>query len=142
MRKDFSAPLEIAKDCAVAYLQQLDNCPVGATATLEELRAHPTNVADYSAEMQELNLELKQYLFKNFYRHFRVVRMATKAERLISALFDAYIEQPLQLPIETQQRAEEGSEGLHRIVCDYIAGMTDRYAIQEYKRLYDPEERA
>jgi dGTPase len=92
--------------------------------------------------MQELNLELKQYLFKNFYRHFRVVRMATKAERLIRALFDAYIEQPLQLPVETQQRAEDPSAGLHRTVCDYIAGMTDRYAIQEYKRLYDPEERA
>jgi dGTPase len=92
--------------------------------------------------MQELNLELKQYLFKSFYRHFRVVRMATKAERLLRGLFDAYIEQPLQLPLETQQRAEEHEEGLHRVVCDYIAGMTDRYAIQEHKRLYDPEERA
>jgi dGTPase len=110
--------------------------------TLEELRAHPSNVANYSPEMQELNLELKQYLFKYFYRHFRVVRMATKAERLLRSLFDAYIEQPLQLPVETQARAAEHEEGLHRTVCDYIAGMTDRYAIQEYKRLYDPEERA
>lgn len=110
--------------------------------TLEDLRAYPENVANYSPEMQELNLELKQYLFKNFYRHYRVVRMATKAERLIRDLFEAYIEQPLQLPTETQQRAAEHPEGLHRVVCDYIAGMTDRYAIQEHKRLYDPEERA
>jgi dGTPase len=110
--------------------------------TLEELRHQPGNVANYTPEMQELNLELKQYLFKNFYRHFRLVRMATKAERLIRDLFEAYIEQPLQLPTETQQRAEEHVEGLHRAVCDYIAGMTDRYAIQEHKRLYDPEERA
>ena len=110
--------------------------------TVEELRARPSNVANYSPEMQELNLELKQYLFKYFYRHFRVVRMATKAERLLRSLFDAYIEQPLQLPVETQARAAEHEEGLHRTVCDYIAGMTDRYAIQEYKRLYDPEERA
>lgn len=110
--------------------------------TLAQLRAHPQNVADYSQEMQELNLELKQYLFKNFYRHYRVVRMATKAERLIRALFDAYIEQPLQLPLEPQHKAEVEAGGLYRTVCDYIAGMTDRYAIQEYNRLYDPEERA
>jgi dGTPase len=118
------------------------NIQAAGIKTLAELRAQPGNVANYSPEMQELNLELKQYLFKNFYRHFRVVRMATKAERLIRELFTAYIEQPLQLPLETQQRAEEHSEGLHRVVCDYIAGMTDRYAIQEHKRLYDPEERA
>jgi len=118
------------------------NIKAAGIASLEQLRVHPGNVADYSSEMQALNLELKQYLFKNFYRHFRVVRMATKAERLLRALFDAYIEQPLQLPLETQQRAEDHAEGLHRTVCDYIAGMTDRYAIQEYKRLYDPEERA
>lgn len=118
------------------------NIEAAGITSLEELRAQPGNVANYTAEMQELNLELKQYLFKSFYRHFRVVRMATKAERLIRGLFDAYIEQPLQLPIETQRRAEGHVEGLHRVVCDYIAGMTDRYAIQEYKRLYDPEERA
>jgi dGTPase len=110
--------------------------------TLGELRQQPENMANYTPEMQELNLELKQYLFKSFYRHFRVVRMATKAERLIRDLFNAYVEQPLQLPLETQQRAEEHEEGLYRVVCDYIAGMTDRYAIQEHKRLYDPEERA
>jgi dGTPase len=118
------------------------NIKAAGITSLEQLRVHPGNVADYSPAMQALNLELKQYLFKNFYRHFRVVRMATKAERLLRALFDAYIEQPLQLPLETQQRVQEDAEGLHRTVCDYIAGMTDRYAIQEYKRLYDPEERA
>ena len=118
------------------------NIQAAGIQTLEELRAQPGNVANYSPEMQELNSEMKQYLFKNFYRHYRVVRMATKAERLLRDLFEAYIEQPLQLPIETQQRVEEQSEGLHRVVCDYIAGMTDRYAIQEHKRLYDPEERA
>ena len=118
------------------------NIEAAGITSLAELRAQPGNVANYTAEMQELNLELKQYLFKSFYRHFRVVRMATKAERLIRGLFDAYIAQPLQLPLETQRRAEEHVEGLHRVVCDYIAGMTDRYAIQEHKRLYDPEERA
>lgn len=118
------------------------NIQAAGITSLEELRAQPGNVANYTPEMQELNAELKQYLFKNFYRHYRVVRMATKAERLIRDLFEAYIEQPLQLPVETQQRAEDPAEGLHRVVCDYLAGMTDRYAIQEHKRLYDPEERA
>ncbi len=110
--------------------------------TLEDLRAYPENLADYSAEMQALNLELKQYLFTNFYRHYRVVRMATKAERLLRRLFEAYMAQPLQLPTETQRRAREYEGGLPRVICDYLAGMTDRYAMQEYRRLYDPEERA
>ena len=99
------------------------NIQAAGIQTLAELRAQPGNVADYSPEMQELNLELKQYLFKNFYRHYRVVRMATKAERLLRDLFDAYIEQPLQLPIETQQRAEEQSGGAAsrgvRLYCRY-----------------------
>jgi dGTPase len=118
------------------------NIEAAGIQSLEELREQPGNVANYSPELQELNLELKQYLFTHFYRHYRVVRMATKAERLLRALFDAYVEQPLQLPSETQQRVEGHSEGLHRVICDYIAGMTDRFAIQEHKRLYDPEERA
>jgi dGTPase len=67
--------------------------------------------------------------------------MAAKAERTIRALFDAYVSVPEQLPPETQSRIGQNGGDLHRSVCDYIAGMTDRYAIQEYKRLYDPEER-
>ena len=67
--------------------------------------------------------------------------MATKAKRTINALFEAYVSVPMQLPNELQERIKNG-EILQRVVCDYIAGMTDRYAIQEYKRLYDPEERA
>ncbi len=109
--------------------------------TLADLRKQPDNVADYSPELRDLNRKLKRYLFDCFYRHFRVVRMATKAERVLQQLFHAYVQQPLQLPTELQQRAA-GEDGLHRIVCDYLAGMTDRYAIQEHKRLFDPEERA
>lgn len=124
----------------IATTQQ--NIEQAGIKSLASLRNQPYNVANYSTEMQALNGELKKYLFDNFYRHYRVVRMATKAERLLRDLFNAYIDQPLQLPPETQQRAQELPEGLHRAVCDYIAGMTDRYAIQEHKRLYDPEERA
>lgn len=118
------------------------NLEAAGVQTLDDLRRLPHNLANYSPEMQTLNAELKRFLFKKFYRHYRVVRMATKAERLLQALFGAYVAQPEQLPTETQQRVTEHPEGLHRVVCDYIAGMTDRYAVQEYKRLYDPEERA
>jgi dGTPase len=130
--------MEVSNTIQATY----DNLVQNKVESLEELRALPGNVANYSPEMQQLNQELKDYLFKCFYRHYRVVRMATKAERLLRDLFSAYIEQPLQLPTETQERAKEHPEGLHRVVCDYIAGMTDRYAILEHKRLYDPEVRA
>lgn len=109
--------------------------------TLETLRHLPFNVAGYSPAMAQRNAELKRFLFDNFYRNYRVVRMATKAERLLKALFAAFVEHPGQLPPDVQQRAENSDEGLYRVVCDYIAGMTDRYAIQEHKRLYDPEQR-
>lgn len=126
-------------DVLAATQQKLDD---GNVSTLAELRQLPYNVADYSAEFQQLNGELKQYLFTNFYRHYRVVRMASKAERTLRDLFHAYVQEPLQLPPEIQQRAQARPGGRERAVCDYLAGMTDRYAIQEHKRLFDPEERA
>lgn len=110
--------------------------------SLQDLRALPENVASYSVDLAAENRELKRFLFEHFYRHFRVVRMAVKAERMLSNLFRAYVDEPRQLPKETQRRAVDGAEGLHRAVCDYLAGMTDRYAIQEYRRLFDMEERA
>ena len=126
-------------DTITATSQNIEQAKIRSLADLRNL-GH--NVAGYSPAMQQLNKELKSYLFKSFYRHYRVVRMATKAERLLADLFNAYVLQPLQLPPEVQQRVQTHPEGLHRVVCDYIAGMTDRYAIQEHKRLYDPEERA
>jgi dGTPase len=110
--------------------------------TLEELRQLPHNLAAYSPQMRELNRELKDYLFQNFYRHYRVMRMAAKARRLLTDLFTVYTTDRYQLPGEVQQRVENDPAGLTRVVCDYLAGMTDRYAIQEHKRLFDPEERA
>ncbi|MBP7961707.1 MAG: deoxyguanosinetriphosphate triphosphohydrolase [Caldilineaceae bacterium] len=109
--------------------------------TLADLRALPDNVSGYSPVMAVENAELKRFLYANFYRHYRVVRMAFKADRIIRQLFGAYIEEPAQLPTETQRRADESGLGLHRTLCDYLAGMTDRYAVQEHRRLFDPEER-
>lgn len=110
--------------------------------SLDELRAAAENVACYSSALAAENQELKRFLFQNFYRHYRVVRMAAKATRTINRLFEAYISEPRQLPFEVQMRVANSNVGLHRVVCDYLAGMTDRYAIQEYRRLYDIEERA
>jgi dGTPase len=110
--------------------------------SLAGLRAQPANLAGYSASMEAENNELKQFLYRHFYRHYRVVRMAVKAERTLAHLFEAYVAQPQQLAPPLLARAEAHPEGLHRIVCDYVAGMTDRYAVQEHKRLFDMEERA
>ncbi len=114
----------------------------GAVASLDTLRAQPTNVACYSTAMAARNSELKHFLFDNFYRHYRVVRMAVKAERLLRALFAAHVAEPRQLAPDLQARAAANPADLARIVCDYIAGMTDRYAIQEHARLFDVTERA
>ncbi len=112
-----------------------------AISSLEDVRNFEHNLADYSPELTRLNLELKSFLMDNFYRHYRVMRMAAKAHRLLTALFEAYVTEPQQLPLETQRKAREDPEGLHRVVCDYIAGMTDRYALEEYRKLFDPATR-
>ena len=97
------------------------------------------NVMGYSEEMQRRNRELKDFLYKNLYRHHRVVRMTVRAERLIADLFDAYRFEPAMLPDHVQKFIEK--RGLERTLCDYIAGMTDRYAIEEHQRLFNPLEK-
>jgi dGTPase len=86
--------------------------------------------------MQRRNRELKDFLFTKLYRHYRVVRMQVKAEHIVADLFTAYLAEPLILPDHVQQWIP--GRGLERTICDYIAGMTDRYAIEEHARLHDP----
>ena len=97
------------------------------------------NVIGHSEEMHQRNRELKDFLYKNLYRHPRVVRMAVKAERIISDLFEGYSAEPEMLPYQVQSNVAK--KGLGRAVCDYIAGMTDRYAIEEHNKLFDPNKR-
>ena len=94
------------------------------------------NVIGYSEEMQRRNRELKDLLYKKLYRHHRVVRMQVKAERIISDLFNAYRAEPSILPGHVQFFVEK--RGLERTICDHIAGMTDRYAVEEHQKLFDP----
>jgi dGTPase len=107
---------------------------------LADLRAQAHNVSAYSDAIKEENRELKRFLFASFYRHYRVVRMAGKADRTVRALFTAFVEEPAQLPPDTQNNVSERGRDVYRVVCDYISGMTDRYAIAEYRRLFDPDE--
>jgi dGTPase len=82
---------------------------------------------------------LKDFLYKKLYRHYRVVRMSVKAERQISDLFHDYCAEKAMLPEHVQNTIEK--RGLERTICDYIAGMTDRYAIEEHQKLFNPMER-
>lgn len=109
--------------------------------SVEELRAVGHNLAGFSPELSEANAIQKRYLFENFYRSYRVMRMAAKAERILTSLFEAYIQEPRQLPPPTLGKTKLADASIYRVVCDYLAGMTDRFAIQEYRRLFDPEER-
>lgn len=94
------------------------------------------NLIGYSDKMKGPNKELKNFLFKNLYNHPRVVRMAVKADRVLSDLFSAFVGNSAMMPRDFQNFVSE--RGLQRTVCDYLAGMTDRYAIQEHEKLFAP----
>ncbi len=104
--------------------------------SVEALQRLPYNVVGYSDELTLMNRELKTFLYENMYQHHRVVRMQAKAEYFLERIFEAYVHNPKVLPEEVQERARKGD--FHRTICDYIAGMTDRFALQEYSRLFDP----
>ncbi len=117
-----------------------DNLETKQIESLAEVRAQPANLVSMSKPMVELNRQLKKFLYKHLYRHSKVERMRVKAERFLTLLFENYIKNPTLLPERYQLRfAENGKE---RVICDYIASMTDRYAQDEYKKLYEPFERA
>jgi dGTPase len=104
--------------------------------SLEAVRGAGKRLVAYSPEMAARVRELKEFLLANLYRHYRVVRMGDKAGRIVRDLFQTYTAEPLQLPPRYQRRIEK--DGLHRVVCDYIAGMTDRFALDEHRKLFDP----
>lgn len=107
--------------------------------SLEAVRARKDNIARFSPEMEEKNRALKRFLKENLYSHHRVVRMADKARRILRNLFSVYIREPKLLPPKTVLSMEK--YGTERTICDYIAGMTDRFALDEYKKLFDPYEK-
>ena len=96
------------------------------------------NVIGYSETMQPRNRQLKDFLFKNLYNHARVVQMAVNAEDVLTGLFKAYQKQHALLPADFQEVIKE--RGLERTICDYFAGMTDRFATKEHERLFGPSD--
>jgi len=117
----------------------INNLAVFNIKTLHDLRQVNRQVVDFTTEFAEKNRQLKRFLFENLYRHYKVERMRVKAERYISMLFDSYLKQPTLLPLKYVHRME--TVGRERVICDYIAGMTDRFALDEFKRLFEPYER-
>lgn len=108
-----------------------------APVNIDEARHSPPLIG-FTESIQRQQLELKQFLRTNLYRHYRVNRMSWKAQHVVRQLFDLFMQEPGLMPEEFQQRAHSEKP---RAVADYIAGMTDRYAMKEYQRLFVVSER-
>lgn len=118
-----------------------------APQDIEAVRAQPQTLVQFSESVHAEHLELKRFLREHVYRHYRVLRMTNKAHTVIKSLFDLFMARPELLPTEHHEAVRDlqqlsGDAGRARAVADYIAGMTDRYAILEYERLFDPAQRS
>lgn len=125
-------------DAISTTARRLERHSIGS---VDDVRDLGQNIAGFSGEMQSYNSELKAFLLQDFYHHWRVNRMAGKARRILSDLFSVYQGDPHQLPPAVQSQVDANPDGVERVICDYIAGMTDRFAIQEHQKLFDPETR-
>ena len=119
--------------------QTRQNIKEKAISTLDDVRERTGNLVMFSRATADRNRELKAFLYQNLYSHYKVERMRIKAERFLTILFENYLQNPTLLPVSYQAKYQE--YGQERVICDYIAGMTDRYALDEYKRLFEPYER-
>lgn len=127
----------LVTDMIAAILGRIEDHGV---RTLADVRACPVRLAGLSPAMAERNRELKRVLFDRLYRHHRITRMTVKAQRVMTALFLTYMEEPQQMPPHVYRRVDL-DDPKARVVADYIAGMTDRFAFDEYRKLFDPDER-
>ncbi len=106
-------------------------------ASADALRQLDQPVVAFSTDMLEILAALRRHLFANLYRHYKVNRMMSQGQRVMSDLFDLYLRDPGVLPPDVQEgMGEAGSAQTARAVCDYIAGMTDRFAVEEHRRLF------
>lgn len=119
--------------------QTEENLKLAKIGNVQDIRATKESLVGFSPSFDKKNFELKAFLRENMYKHFRVERMADKAERIMESLFKTYVKNPKILPPEIYEKAKTGEP--ERTICDYIAGMTDRYALEEYKKLFDPMEK-
>tara|TARA_Y100001970_G_scaffold35420_1_gene43783 strand:- start:35511 stop:36689 length:1179 start_codon:yes stop_codon:yes gene_type:complete len=106
--------------------------------SVEEIRSLDKPVIGFSEEMKAHDIALKGFLHKRMYQHYKVNRMASKARRVVTELFNLFISEPQCLPQEWYSLCgKPNSEKTAKVVSDYIAGMTDRYAFLEHKRLFE-----
>ncbi len=117
-------------------LTSQQNIQKSGVETVKDLQKLPYNVISFSEDTARRNRQLKDFLYVNLYRHYRVVRMAVKAERILTDLYNSFYHEPTILPAHVQSRIQE--TGLERTICDYIAGMTDRFAIEEHQKIFEP----
>jgi dGTPase len=122
----------------VTDLIETTGAAIGAAGvtTVEQVRDAGRLLTGLSPGAAAQNRALKTYLRTHLYQHHRIERMKDKARRVLAALCERYLENPRLLPDDARRRVE--AEGVHRAIADYIAGMTDRYASEEYQRLFDP----
>ena len=110
--------------------------------SLEDVRSQKERVIYFSNDISKKRDILRDFLYDKFYMHYRVIRMSNKAKRFITELFDIYFKEPELLPSSYKEKISGKDDDFKRVViCDYIAGMTDRYALDEYKKLFQPYER-
>jgi dGTPase len=126
----------LMNDLVVTTASNIENLQI---QTQEDVRRVNKQLVAFSPVLAEKNAELKRFLYQNLYRHYKVERMRVKAERYLGELFEMYIKHPTLLPLRHQLKMER--VGRERVICDYIAGMTDRFALDEFKRLFEPYER-
>ena len=150
-KENSSAPTRVLRYQAVRRL--IDRLVTDLIATLlgrlreqdidsvAAVRAVKPRLVDYSPAMGEAVRVLKAFLYDRLYTHHRVTRMTVKADRILTALFQAYMGEPMQLPPHITRRMQEEGESTPRVIADYVAGMTDRFALDEFKKLFDPYER-
>jgi dGTPase len=115
-------------------------------ASIDEVRGQPKPLIALGDEAREEHAELMRFLRERLYRHYKVLRMTSKARRVLKELFEAFLADTHLMPPEHREAATrgetaQGTSGRARAVADYIAGMTDRYAILEHRRIFDPAER-
>lgn len=107
--------------------------------SLADVRGTKSRLVSLSPGFDPKSRELKAFLREKMYKHFRVERMADKAERIMEALFKTYLKNPKILPPEVYEKTRKNE--MERTICDYIAGMTDRFALDEHRKLFDPHEK-
>ncbi len=109
--------------------------------SVDDVRRAGRALAAFGPEIDAQVAELKRIMRDRLYRHYRVIRMTQKAGRALARLFETYMAEPRQMPAHVLARVERDGEPMARVVADYIAGMTDRFALDEYRKLFDPDER-